>query len=72
MGWRFIRIRGTRFYRDPDATMNYIFEELHRLEIGPITSDSIQIDRDDVAEELKTRIIRRAWEIMREQSWVFS
>ena len=31
VGWRFIRVRGTRFFRDRDGTMDDVFAELGRL-----------------------------------------
>ena len=35
LGWRFIRIRGSAFYRNPDDAMKHVFEELDRLSIKP-------------------------------------
>ncbi|MBS4053504.1 MAG: AAA family ATPase [Thermaerobacter sp.] len=35
LGWRFIRVRGSAFYRNPDDAMKQIFEELNRLSIMP-------------------------------------
>ncbi len=35
LGWRFIRIRGSEFYRDPDGTMRRVFAELERMGINP-------------------------------------
>lgn len=34
LGWRFIRIRGSQFFRDPDETMRWVFEQLHRFRIA--------------------------------------
>ena len=34
-GWRFVRIRGTRFYRAPDETMEWVQSELSKLGIEP-------------------------------------
>ena len=34
-GWRFVRIRGGDFYRDPDRAMVHVWEELDRLNILP-------------------------------------
>lgn len=34
-GWRFVRIRGGDFYRDPASAMEAIWEELNRLGIKP-------------------------------------
>lgn len=35
LGWRFVRIRGSAFYRDPDAAMKSVFARLMELEILP-------------------------------------
>lgn len=34
-GWQFVRIRGGEFYRDPDAALAPLWEELARLGIAP-------------------------------------
>ena len=67
-GWRFIRIRGTRFYRDPDRSMTWVFEELRRLRVMPTAQ--IVASTPDVADSLlRDSVVRRAWEIMREREW---
>lgn len=38
LGWKFARIRGSSFYRDPDQAMTPVFERLHELEILPNSS----------------------------------
>lgn len=38
LGWKFARIRGSSFYRDPDQAMAPVFERLHELEILPNSS----------------------------------
>ena len=35
LGWRFIRIRGSEFYRAPERTMRRVFEELGRMGVKP-------------------------------------
>ena len=66
LGWKFHRIRGTEFFRDPDAAMIRLFARLNELEIFP----NAQV-RDDCgspdSESLTQRLIRRAAEIR--QSW---
>lgn len=66
-GWRFVRIRGTRFYRDPDNTMKWVCGELDRLGIKPTTPVPESVPSAGI--ELREAIVRRAWEIMREQEW---
>ena len=49
MGWRFIRIRGSEYYRDPDATIARVINELtnHGIlpenKIEPITNISSEL-----------------------------
>jgi hypothetical protein len=35
LGWQFIRIRGSAFYRNPDIAMRSVFDRLGELEIPP-------------------------------------
>lgn len=69
-GWRFVRVRGTRFYRDPDRTMRWLFDELARLGVTPehthLEPEAPTADPDD----LRSRMVRLAYAIMREQGWV--
>lgn len=69
-GWRFIRIRGTRFYRDPEETMAWVFSELARLDVrrsATLTEDGVQSTRHS---SFRDDVVRRAWEIMREREWI--
>ena len=69
--WRFVRIRGTRFYRDPDGTMDWVVGELARLGVEPVGPEPTEEPTPEAAaQELKERLIRRAWEIMNERGWV--
>jgi very-short-patch-repair endonuclease len=70
VGWRFRRIRGTRFYRDPEGTMDGVFTDLRRLGVEPMRSDGDKTVRIDLGENLENKIVRRAWQIMRGQDWV--
>jgi len=70
-GWRFIRIRGTRFYRDPDGAMEWVACELQRLGVRPVAMEAAGASFvDQAGQDRKDAVIRRAWEIMREQGWV--
>jgi very-short-patch-repair endonuclease len=40
LGWKFIRIRGTAFYRDPSLAMQAVFSKLQELEIPPEGNDA--------------------------------
>jgi len=69
-GWRFIRIRGTRFYRDPDSTMQWVYGELVQHGVhpaGPGVGAPVPADGDGT--ELKERVLRRAWEILQARGW---
>ena len=35
LGWTFIRLRGSEFYRDPEATIRRVFDKLEALGISP-------------------------------------
>jgi hypothetical protein len=66
-----VRIRGTRFYRDPDGTMDWVVGELARLGVEPVGPEPTEEPTPEAAaQELKERLIRRAWEIMNERGWV--
>jgi very-short-patch-repair endonuclease len=69
-GWRFVRIRGTRFYRAPDETMEWVQSELSKLGIEPsgieIGSSNGRVDGADFI----AAVTARAHEIMREQGWL--
>jgi hypothetical protein len=65
-GWRFVRIRGSQFFRNPDAAMNDVFETLFELGILPegnlepaqpaqTTSDLVERVRTRASELLRHR-----------------
>jgi very-short-patch-repair endonuclease len=70
-GWRFIRIRGTRFYRDPESTMAWVYDELQRRGIQPsgvgANGDQPGATHGDAVRE---KVMRRAWEILRDRGWI--
>lgn len=63
LGWRFIRIRGSEFFRDPDRALMPLYERLERMGIEPPTTTAVPADtelsRRVVAEALR---IRSEWE----------
>ena len=66
LGWRFVRIRGSRFFRDPDAAMAPVFQRLEQLGIEPLpeTLDEEPLDAaEDIIEKLKRRAaaLRAEW-----------
>ncbi len=58
LGWRFARIRGSAFYRNPDQAMESVFKRLEELEILPNTYDVSGNEKDDktLIEELSSII----------------
>jgi hypothetical protein len=36
LGWRFIRIRGSEFYKEPEGIMEWAFNELDNYDIRPM------------------------------------
>lgn len=36
VGWTFVRIRGSRFFRDPESALQPLWEQLERMEIKPV------------------------------------
>jgi very-short-patch-repair endonuclease len=69
-GWRFIRLRGTRFYRDPDGSMDWVFEELARLDIRPMGAAAAGPPSSSGGETLRDEVVRQAWDIMHRQGWL--
>jgi very-short-patch-repair endonuclease len=67
-GWRFIRVRGTRYYRDPEGTMRWVVDELARLGIEPSSAAAPASTLADKA--FQETIVRRAWAIMGELGWL--
>jgi very-short-patch-repair endonuclease len=64
LGWKFHRIRGTEFFRDPDSAIQRLFTRLRELNIQPIADNEVDaIETND--EDLTQRVIRRAAEIRR-------
>jgi hypothetical protein len=50
--------------------MAWVLEELERLGVKPAGPGSAGSDPDAAGAELRGRVIRRAFEIMREEGWV--
>jgi very-short-patch-repair endonuclease len=57
LGWQFIRIRGSEFFRDPDKAMQDVITKLRRIGISP--EGLLQIEAP-VQSELAQRVIRQA------------
>lgn len=66
MGWRFIRIRGTEFFRDPDNAMESLLRRLEELSIRPINQHPVADESAAETDSLLSRVVRRAEEFRRE------
>lgn len=66
LGWKFIRIRGTEYFRNRGATIKRVVAELESLDIerlGPV----IEADPEDSSsDELQMKVITRAEEIRKD------
>ncbi|HLC16188.1 MAG TPA: AAA domain-containing protein, partial [Thermodesulfovibrionia bacterium] len=66
LGWTFVRIRGSEFFRNQEKAMQPVFAKLRDMGIEP---SGLVIEEDNIGEqsgELKERVIRRAAEIRSE------
>ena len=66
LGWRFIRIRGSQFFRDPERAMAMVLEKIRSAGIEPQSDESIISTTTAQGQELVERLIRRARELRRE------
>lgn len=64
LGWRFIRIRGSEFFKDEIGTMERVYGKLSEMDIISNNYNKISDDSDDYT--LKDDIISRGEEIIRE------
>jgi hypothetical protein len=46
LGWPFVRIRGSAFYRDPDTALRRVFDRLAELGIKPLGVANADRDED--------------------------
>ena len=63
LGWVFVRIRGSLFFRDPDRAMEPVFGKLNSLNIEPLGSMGDEVGPSLGVERLRRRaeVIRRQW-----------
>ena len=67
MGWRFVRIRGSEFFRDPASAMARVRKQLAELGVEPIGA-SVSPNPTAEEDELRNRVVRRADDLRREWS----
>ena len=64
LGWRFVRLRGSEYFRDPSQAMARIRTSLKDLGVEPIGAE-LSGDRNDGTEGVRDRVVRRAEELRR-------
>lgn len=62
LGWQFVRIRGSAFYRDPDTALRHVFERLGELGIAPSKEQAAE---EPVAEALPKKTLVEELEELR-------
>jgi very-short-patch-repair endonuclease len=71
VGWRFIRLRATKFFRDPARAIEGLTSELGRLGIEPLSARPVPATAAiDETDHLRNKVIRRAFQIMRDAGWI--
>lgn len=69
LGWRFVRIRGSHFFRNPDAAMKAVFERLRAAGISPEETPSHSVVSKSqlaIGDAVYQWVIRRAAELRHE------
>lgn len=64
LGWKFVRIRGSLFFRDEARAMASVFRRLNDLNIAPeLKTETAEPTEDQVSEEVKRRAqeLRTTW-----------
>jgi very-short-patch-repair endonuclease/DNA polymerase III delta prime subunit len=62
LGWRFVRVRGSLFFRDPDRALAPVFRRLEELGIQPESAAHAATPVQDRS-KLETRVMRQAEEL---------
>lgn len=65
LGWRFVRIRGSEYFRNPESTMERVRRRMAELGVEPIGADP-RPSTSAEADVLRDRIVRRAEELRRQ------
>jgi hypothetical protein len=65
LGWIFVRIRGSVFFRDSPRAMKPVFDKLRDLEIDPCAESAVAFPNTS-SNELTDRVTRRAEQIRNE------
>jgi very-short-patch-repair endonuclease len=70
LGWKFVRIRGSVFFRDPDAAMAPVFVKLDQLGIEPLGEGVPPLDPGGVVERVRRQAeaLRAQWQREKEDT----
>ncbi|MBO0792757.1 MAG: AAA family ATPase, partial [Ktedonobacteraceae bacterium] len=63
LGWRFARIRGSHFFRNPEQALAPVFARLRELDIAPMSNGTMEHASSQGETELYKRITHRAAEL---------
>jgi very-short-patch-repair endonuclease len=71
IGWKFVRIRGSVFFRDPESAMAPVFTKLDELGIEPLAVSPVATVSDGLVERIRrqAQTLRAQWQ--REQEGEF-
>src|SRR5262249_16160332 len=63
-GWKFVRIRGSVFFRDLDAAMAPVFMKLDELGIEPLGANALPLVSDGLVDRIRRRaeMLRAQWQ----------
>jgi very-short-patch-repair endonuclease len=67
LGWKFVRVRGSLFFRDPDRALAPVFRRLEELGIHPESADATAETPARDRSRLEARVIRQAEDLR--HSW---
>lgn len=72
LGWKFVRVRGSVFFRDPDAAMAPVFVKLDQLGIEPLGEGVAAPDPGGVVERVRRQAetLRAQWQREKEDAAV--
>ena len=67
LGWTFVRIRGSLYYRSPERAMQAVFNKLHELSIEKLGVENTGILPVELNDGTVTQDIRRAADVIRKE-----
>jgi very-short-patch-repair endonuclease/DNA polymerase III delta prime subunit len=66
LGWEFVRIRGSQFFRHPDEAMGAVFQRLESIGVVAESRQDSDLPAGTDGDELRQRIVARAEELRQE------